>query len=133
MVSELNNNRNRLEYTPVGLLDTLLDGLDIERPDTPHVDDLALNTLLGKDLCCLERESDHPRVGDDGDVGSLALDLGLADREKEVGRLGLLGDGEGLAVKDLVLEEDDGVGVTDGGLSLRFMSAPISSTSNRAL
>jgi hypothetical protein len=55
-------------------------------------------------------------VTDDGDVLTLTLDLGLADGEEVVGRLSLLRDLEGLAVKDLVLENDDGVGVTDGGL-----------------
>lgn len=55
-------------------------------------------------------------MSDNGDISSLALNLGLADGEDEVGRLGLLGDGKGLSVENLVLEEDDGVGITDSGL-----------------
>lgn len=62
-------------------------------------------------------------MSNNGNIGSLALNLGLADGKDEVGRLGLLGDGEGLSVKDLVLEEDDGVGVTDGGLQAWGRSA----------
>ena len=60
----------------------------------------------------LEGDADHDGVGDDGDVGAGSLDLGAADLEDEV----LIGrDVEGLAVEHLVFEEDDRIGVFDGG------------------
>ena len=100
-----------------GLLDRGHDGLDIEGPDRPEVDDLDLDALLlFEDLGGLERVSDHLGVGDDGEVGSLLFHLGLADGEQKVLAHLLLGHGERDSVQQLVLEETDGVGIPDGGL-----------------
>lgn len=54
---------------PVGLLYTLLDSLNIQWPDTPHVDDLNINSVLPlEDLSSLQTKSNHSRVGDNGDT-----------------------------------------------------------------
>jgi hypothetical protein len=60
------------------------DGLHIERSDRSEVDDLALNALLGKRLSDLEAVSDRLGVGNEGDVRTLSLDLGLADGKEEL-------------------------------------------------
>ncbi|KAH0357911.1 hypothetical protein KCU83_g293, partial [Aureobasidium melanogenum] len=82
------------------LLDRLDDSLNIKGLDGTEVDDLGLNAvllleLLGGD----QRLTDAAGEGDDGKVLSGTLDLGLAE----------LAD-------SLVLENNDGVGISDGGL-----------------
>lgn len=46
------------------------------------------------------------------------LDLALAKRNEEVLIEVLVGHGEGLAIEEFVLQKDDGVVVTDGGLEI---------------
>ena len=74
------------------------------------------DTLLRKLLSSLQAVGDHLAVRDDGNITALAFDLRLPDGEEEAVRHGLRGHGEGDTVHQLVLEEDDGVGVTDGRL-----------------
>lgn len=69
---------------PVGLLDRLDDSLGVKRTDTPQVDNLCRDTLLREQLSSLHAVSDHLAVGNDGDVTTGTLDLGLADGEQEV-------------------------------------------------
>lgn len=92
----------------LGLLHTLNDSLNVQRPDTPKVDDLDLDTLLLlQQLGSLKRVGDHLAVGDDGDVGTSLFNLGLADRDEEVLGEFFLGHGELDTVEKLVLEETD--------------------------
>ena len=60
--------------------------------------------------------SDVLAVGDDGDVGSLLFNLCLADGEDKVFGELFGGERERNTVQQLILEETDGVGVSDGGL-----------------
>lgn len=109
------------------LLDGLDDGLNVERLDGSQVDDLNVDTvLLLEVLGGNEGLADSAGQGDDGQVLSRALNLGLAEGDDEVVLLGSLGHGEGLAVHQLVLENDDGVGVADSGLekTLGILGAP---------
>ncbi|KAH6607090.1 hypothetical protein Trco_003403 [Trichoderma cornu-damae] len=111
----------------VGLLDGLDNGVEIQGLDGPQVDDLGLDAVvLLQALGGNEGLADAPRHGDDGEVLAGALNLGLAKGEDKVVLLGGLGHGEVLAVHQLVLEDDDGVGVADGGLeqTLGVLGAP---------
>lgn len=94
----------------------LNDSLDVERANGAKVDDLNVDTLLSEELGGLEAVANRLGVRNDGNVGTLLLDLALADGEDEVVLHGGLGHGEGGTVHELVLEEDDGVRVADGGL-----------------
>lgn len=65
-----------------GLLDRVDDGLEVEGLDGAEVDDLSLNAvLLLESLGGDEGLADAAGEGDDGEVLSGALDLGLADLE----------------------------------------------------
>jgi hypothetical protein len=111
----------------LGLADGLDDGLDVEGLDGTEVDDLTLDTvLLLEVLGGDEGLSDTAGEGDDGNVGSSTLNLGLSDGNDEVVGLGLLGHGEALSVEELVLEDNDRVGVANSGLqqSLGILGAP---------
>lgn len=109
-MSSIQQRRN----APRGLLDRLLDRLNVERSNTPHVHHLHLDPILPlEDLCRLQAQTNHTRVRYDRHVLSNALDLGLSDREEEVLGLGLLRNGECLTVENLILEEHDGVRVAD--------------------
>ena len=87
--------------------------LGVERPEGARVDDLDRDALLGELLGDLERPVEHAHVGDDRDVGALATDHRLAERDQEVRivrHLALHG------VERLALDEDDRIVVADGGL-----------------
>ena len=60
--------------------------------------------------------SDHLAVGNNGDIGTFPLDLGLANGEEEVVGHSFRRHGEGDTVKHLVFKEDNRVGVSDCGL-----------------
>lgn len=63
-----------------GLLDGVDDGLEVERLDGAQVDDLSLDAILALQLLSgNERLSNAARKGDDGEVLSGALDLGLSE------------------------------------------------------
>ena len=47
---------------------------------------------------------------------TLSFDFGFADGEDKVGVHGLVGDWEGHAVEELILEKHDRVAVSDGSL-----------------
>lgn len=103
-------------HETVGLLDGLDDRLEVERLDGAQVEHLHLDAVLllealGRDQAL----ADTARGGDNGQVLADALDLGLTERNDKVVLLRGLAHGEGLAVHELVLEDDDGVGVADGG------------------
>jgi hypothetical protein len=66
------------------------------------------------------------RERDNGNVGADALNLGLSDGQDKVVLLRSFAHGESLAVQQLVLKDDDGVGIADSGFekSLRVLGAP---------
>lgn len=65
-----------------GLLDRLDNGLDVERLDGAQVDDLGLNTILGLELLGGDKRlTNAAREGDDGEVLSWTLNLGLSELE----------------------------------------------------
>jgi len=101
----------------VGLLDGLDDGVNVQGADGTQVDNLGLaDTLLLEEISSLKGEADRARVSNDGDIGTLLLDLGLADLNDEILGQGSLGHGEGNTVHELVLQNDNGVRVTDSSL-----------------
>mmetsp|Transcript_14404 Transcript_14404/g.51208 ORF Transcript_14404/g.51208 Transcript_14404/m.51208 type:complete len:421 (+) Transcript_14404:49-1311(+) len=100
----------------VRLLDRADDGVAVDGPQRAEVDHLGADAHCFELLRRLEAHADHLGKGDKGDVGTLALDLGLADGQHKVVFLRLVREREGDAVEELVFEEDDGVGVADGGL-----------------
>lgn len=102
--------------TPVGLLDRVLDSVHVKGTDATEVDDLRLDTLLGKLLRGLHTPRYHQAVRNNGDVAALTLNLRLADRKDEIIGHRLLRHGEADTVQHLVLEEHDRVRITDGGL-----------------
>ena len=105
----------------IRLLHRCNDRLNVQRPDRPQVDDFDLDTvLLLQNLSSLQCVSDVLAVGNNGDVGSLLLNLGLADGKDEVFGELFSGEREGDTVEQLVLEETDGVGVSDGSLKARL-------------
>ena len=77
---------------------------------------LTADALLGKNVRSVHGKTHANAVSHQRDVSSSPLDLGLADGQDKVG----LHDGvlhvEGCAVEQLVLQEDNGVGVPDGCL-----------------
>lgn len=111
----------------VGLLDGVDDGLEVEGLDGAQVEDLGLDAVLLLEVLGGDQGlADAAGDGDDGQVLAGALDLGLAEGDDEVVLLRGLAHGEGLAVQQLVLEDDGGVGVADGGLeqALGVLGAP---------
>lgn len=76
-----------------GLLDGVDDGFEVERLDGAEVDNLSLNAvLLLESLGGDERLADAAGEGDDGEVLSGALDLGLADLWSLLARCLMLGN-----------------------------------------
>ena len=59
---------------------------------------------------------DTDRVGNDGQVFARPLDLGLSDGQDEVALEDLVVDLEGHAVHQLVLQDHDRIGISDGSL-----------------
>ncbi|KAI6775058.1 hypothetical protein HG530_001816 [Fusarium avenaceum] len=102
-------------------------GLNIKRLDRSQVDDLDLDAvLLLEVLGGNKRLANSAAQGDDGQVLARSLNLGLSEGNNEIILLGSFGHREALAVHQLVLENTDGVGVTDSGLqeTLGILSAP---------
>lgn len=101
----------------MGLLDGVDDGFDVEGLDGAEIDNFALNAVLLLDVLGGDQGlTDTAGEGDDSEVLSGALDLGLSEGDNEVIFLGGFTHGERLAVEKLVLEHTDWVGVTDGSL-----------------
>ena len=77
---------------------------------------LTADALLGKNVRSIHGKTHANAVSHQRDVSPSPLDLGLADGKDKVG----LHDGvvhvEGCAVEQLVLQEDNGIGVPDGCL-----------------
>eukprot|EP00128_Syssomonas_multiformis_P014289 Colp12_sorted_trinity150504_noHs@3256 len=100
----------------VGLLNRVHDGLSVKRTERTEVDDLSVNTLLGKLLGSPKSDTNHNGVSKDRNIRALALDLGLADGNDEVGGHNLIRDRELNTIHQLVLKNDNRVRITDGGL-----------------
>ena len=102
------------DHAAVGLAHRGEDRVEVERAQGARVDDLGLDAvLLGEHLGGLLGRGGHARDADDGHVGALAADGGLAEVDEV---LVVLGDLAALAVEVLVLDEDDRVVVADGRL-----------------
>ena len=93
-----------------GLLDRFHHRGAVHRTDRAQVDHLRLDALLGERLGRLQGVGHADGEGDDGDVLAGAVNARLADRQDEVVDLR---HREGLAVENLVLEEDHRVGIAD--------------------
>ncbi len=106
---------------PVGLFDALNNRLSVERLDGPQIDDLAADSLLLHLLGRFQAKFDHFGESDESDIGSFPLDLGLVGQE-EVRAQDVVGDFEGLAVHDLVLQKDHGIAASNCALRLDFQS-----------
>lgn len=102
--------------SPVGLLHTLDDGINIQRPDTPQVNHFRFDALLLQLSGGVQGPRHHDGVSDDGHVTTLLLNLRFANGQDEVFGLGFSRHGERDTVQHLVLEEDDRVRVSDGCL-----------------
>lgn len=100
----------------VGLLDSVDDGLSVQGAQGSEVDHLHADALGLEVLRDLQGGAHALGEGDDGHVLALLLDLGLAEGDHEVLVLRLVGEGEGGAVEQLVLQHHHGVLVADGGL-----------------
>src|SRR5215211_8927878 len=97
-----------------GLPGRIEDSLPVQRVERPGLDDLGLYAVLVRDpLRYLQRRIQGQSVGDDREVRPLPMDPGLAERDVVV-VVGYVLFYE--AVRSLVLEEEDGVGVADGAL-----------------
>lgn len=103
-------------HEEVGLDDGLDDSVAVKGTDATQVDDLSANALLGELVGSLKSKLNRARDGDDGQIGTLTLNLGLAEGGNVVLAHGLVAHVELSTVHELVLEENDGVGVADGGL-----------------
>ena len=104
-------------HQAAGLLDGGNDGVKVKRLDGAQVEHLDLDAVLLLERLGGDNRLAHAaRHGHDGQVLAGALHLGLADGDHKVVLLRGLGHGEDLAVHELVLENDDGVGVADGSL-----------------
>ena len=103
-------------HETTSLLDGSSDSVDIERADGTEVDDLSVDTLSSELLSGLKSSVETLGVGDDGDIGTLAHDLGLADGDEEIRAVELLTNSEGSTIHELGLEADNGVIITNSGL-----------------
>src|SRR5690606_17733190 len=103
---------NRLMHAQrlAGLLDRVEDGRVVKRVERAGVYHLDLNALLGEDVRRLKRALHHQRGCHDGQVGALAGDVRLAERDAVhlLRHVGLR------LVEQLVLNEDHGIVVVDG-------------------
>src|SRR5215210_4858335 len=96
-------------HGPVRLLHGLDDGVLVERPQGSEVYDLGLEAVLRERVRGPQAQVDLTAVGDEGDVGALAGDAGLAEGHGVVPVFDLAFG----AVKGAGFEEDHGVGVPD--------------------
>mmetsp|Transcript_4216 Transcript_4216/g.5242 ORF Transcript_4216/g.5242 Transcript_4216/m.5242 type:complete len:267 (+) Transcript_4216:45-845(+) len=104
-------------HDSVRLLDGLDDGVSIEGAQGAQVDDLAADAVISlQDLGSLQGVAHHLRVRCNGHIRANSLDFGLANRDDELFVHDFGVDIELDAVHHLVLEENDGVIVADGGL-----------------
>ena len=85
----------------------------IQTIQSPH---LTADALLGKNVRSVHGKTHANAVSHQRDVSSSPLDLGLADGQDKVGLHHGVVHVEGCAVEQLVLQEDNGVGVPDGCL-----------------
>ncbi|KAI6756497.1 hypothetical protein HG531_014112 [Fusarium graminearum] len=113
----------------IEIVETVLhcQGKDLGSDTEGRVDNLGLNAvLLLEVLSGNQRLADSAAEGHDGQVLAGSLNLGLAEGNNEVVLLGSLGHGEALTIHQLVLENNDRVRVTDGGLqeTLGILGAP---------
>ena len=98
----------------VGFADALEDGFLVERTDAAEVDDFGGDVeFFVQAVGGGQGGEDGASVGDEGDVGAFAFDVGHADGDDVIA----FGDFALLAVEEGVFHDADGVVVADGGLS----------------
>merc|ERR1719225_1571021 len=85
----------------------------IQTIQTPN---LTADALLGKNVRSIHGKAHANAVSHQRDVSPSPLDLGLADGQDKVGLHHGVVHVESCAVQQLVLQEDNGVGVPDGCL-----------------
>ena len=98
------------DHEPVGFADGVEHRLLVPGLDRHQVDDLHADAVVLEVGSRAERLVDETRHGDDGHVGALPLDVGLAQGDQMIRPLGDLALH---GVQRLVLDEDDGVVVAD--------------------
>src|SRR3990172_1544095 len=96
----------------IRLAHRLEDGLQIERAQRAQIDDLCIDSFLGQHVRRAKRRLEHAPVGHDRHVLAGALNVALAERHDVVAVRHLALD----AVDGGMLEEDDWIGIADGGL-----------------
>ena len=82
----------------------------VERADGAQIEHLGLDPVRRQHLGRSERLADHARERDDGDVLAGAQNGGLADGYDMID---VIRDFEALAVEQLVLQKNDGIGIAD--------------------
>mmetsp|Transcript_3993 Transcript_3993/g.12014 ORF Transcript_3993/g.12014 Transcript_3993/m.12014 type:complete len:299 (-) Transcript_3993:218-1114(-) len=104
------------DQNPSGLLERVVDGLQVKRLEGDQVDDLGIVALGHEVAHGLHGHVAHPAVAQDGDVRALPHDLGPV----ELLHLVLAAHGPLDVVQEHVLKEDDGVVRPDGRLEQRL-------------
>mmetsp|Transcript_22635 Transcript_22635/g.52546 ORF Transcript_22635/g.52546 Transcript_22635/m.52546 type:complete len:245 (-) Transcript_22635:398-1132(-) len=93
--------------------DRVNNGLRVEGADRPQVDDLSVDPLLGKHVGSLQAEANHSGEADQCDVGAGPHNLCLVKGEHKVILGSLIRDTKRSAIHQLILKENNGVGVAD--------------------
>ena len=104
----------------MGLLHGGKHGVDVERANGAQVDDFDRDVVfLFEDVGGGERVENATAIGDDGEIGALALHIGDAERNDFFG----IGNFALVAVKNGVLQEEAGIVVANGGFEQAFRVA----------
>mmetsp|Transcript_104697 Transcript_104697/g.293462 ORF Transcript_104697/g.293462 Transcript_104697/m.293462 type:complete len:373 (-) Transcript_104697:109-1227(-) len=102
--------------TTSSFLNTAQNGIPIQRTNRQEINNLTRNSLASQDFGSFQGEADLFRVRNDGDIGSFSFDFGLANFHDKVLGLFLVCHGKGDSVHEFMFQDQDGVGVPNGGL-----------------
>ncbi|VEU45051.1 unnamed protein product [Pseudo-nitzschia multistriata] len=102
--------------TASSLFDGCENSFTVDGANGQEIDDLGRNPLGRQFVGGLQALANFFAVGNDGNIGSLSLDLGLTDLDHKVLGLGFVGHGEGNTVHQFVFQNHDWVGIPNGGL-----------------
>ena len=104
----------------VGFFDAVDDGVLVERADGAEVDDLGVDVVLRLEFFRGFESVEHTAtVGDEGNVGALAFDVGFSERNGEVA-VGRIGHVAFDPVEKSVLHEVDRIVVANRGFHEAF-------------
>src|SRR4029077_19281304 len=70
------------DYETSGLFDRGHDRWDVQGFEGPGIDDFDLDALSTQLIGCLQRQQEHFRIGDDGDIVSGTFHLGDTDGDR---------------------------------------------------